>query len=389
MSHRLALAEAMLRREPEAAVPEEVRPSRGSSERPSTGGHGRDAMPPVKEHYKPAPPLRYSGDDSKVRVELWLRSMMSYLQLTNTQPSRWALVAESYLAGIAQTVWNSARDGLQDAPTWTNLSDCLLKHFADRYAAQKLLRQLDTFAVEGGLSTVSVQAVMRSVTTALEQFDATPGVTQMDMGTKCGHMRAALRRGWPATGTAGSEEGDKARALARKLNTAFDDRKVAHELDAMVDYVVRHAPSVEDAEAIKAKRGGGGGSGGGGGGGGGPPSGGSHRDKGRSPAADRNGNGKRPHDGDGRPGKNRGPSASWGSRGGNGGGGSEKSAGHKGRGPNHAGGDTWVTDDVKRARLLHRDVCWKCEQTGHLGSHCINKGKPQLGEAYKKPPAGR
>ena len=385
-ARRLVAAEAAARVDAEVHIPEEVRPSRGSTDVRPASGRVEERQPTTeragKEQYKPAPPLRYSGDDSKVRVELWLRSMMSYLQLTNTQPSRWALVAESYLSGTAQIVWNSTSDALHDTPTWTNLSDCLLKHFADRYAAQKLLKQLDVVCVEGGLSTVTVQAMTRSVITMLEQHAVTPGVVVMDLGTQCRLIQAALRRGWAPTGMPGGLEGDKARALARKLDSKFNLGELP-DLTAMADFLIKKSPSVDDAAALKvsSRRGDGGAAGGTSSlaGGGLAPEvrgGGKRRDqdKGKGPRTEdpRNGNNKRPADGGARQSKGK----EGGSR-------KDDRSGGKGK---SGGSGTYVTDDVKAARMLWPDLCWKCEQKGHFANKCTNVGKPTLGEAYKKPP---
>ena len=293
----------------------EVRPSGGSTDVRPTGGRPEvrrdDGAPAAKDHFKPSPPSKYSGDDSKVKVAMWLRSMMMYLQLTNTHPTRWALAAETYLMSTALTMWNSTRDALSDAPTWTDFSDCLNKHFADRFAAQKLLRTLDTARVEGVLSTVSAQLMTRQVVTALEQYDATPGVYRKDLGTQCDYLQAALRRGQPSVGQQGGNEGDKARALARKTDTAFRAGRLP-DLTAIADYIVSHAPTVDDVAVARSTRGGGGGNGTGGGHADGHTGGGQVRGsdrgpdkgKGRPSHGDRNGNGKRPQaDGGGGPSK--------------------------------------------------------------------------------------
>ena len=182
-----------------------------------------------------------------------------------------------------------------------DFSDCLNKHFADRFAAQKLLRTLDTARVEGVLSTVSAQLMTRQVVTALEQYDATPGVYRKDLGTQCDYLQAALRRGQPSVGQQGGNEGDKARALARKTDTAFRAGRLP-DLTAIADYIVSHAPTVDDVAVARSTRGGGGGNGTGGGHADGHTGGGQVRGsdrgpdkgKGRPSHGDRNGNGKRP-----------------------------------------------------------------------------------------------
>ena len=389
-------AEAAERADAELHVPDEVRPSGASTEVPAHGGrhevyHSEHIN--AKETFKPSPPLKYSGNDINIKVAQWLRSMLTYLQLTNTQPNRWALVAETYLTATAQTVWNSHRDELTDAPAWTDLSECLNKHFADRFAAQKLLRQLDTFRVEGPFSTVTAQATMRLVTGALEQHDALPGICKMDLGTKCQHVIAALRRKQPST-----LEGDKARAVARKTDTAFRAGTL-HGLTAIADYVVNLAPTEDDAIASKGTRGGGGGDGEGGGGGTdggnrygekrGRRDGGDDRRRSRDPEKGRH------HGGDGRNGNGKRETTRGGDQGPSkhGGGGSSYRQGdakgsHQGGGSggNKRKGD-YVTFEVKQARMQHPGLCWKCEQMGHRANECPNGGKAALGDAFKKPPA--
>ena len=83
-------AAATERAEAERHVPDEVRPSGTSTAVPESGQRGdvrHYESAYAKELFKPAPPSKYSGDEGKIRVAQWLRSMLTYLQLTNTPPA--------------------------------------------------------------------------------------------------------------------------------------------------------------------------------------------------------------------------------------------------------------------------------------------------------------
>ena len=237
---------------------------------------------------------------------------------------------------------------------------------------------------------------MRLATTALEQYDAVPGICKMDAGTKCQHICAVVRRRQPA-----NTDGDKARAVAREVLAAYNAGTL-QGLTALADYVVNHAPTEEDTlPASRAAKGGGGGGGnggsghggGGGGGGGGDGQGGDRdrsyrsRDKGRgrrSGGDDRNGNGKRgPPHGDGQ-----GPSKHGGGGGGNYRKGEAKGS-HQGGGGGGGGGQRsrgeYVPDDVRNARKLHPSFCWKCEQKGILPVSAATVARPPLVTLTKSP----
>ena len=391
-----------------------------SLDRVATRGMEFDAP---REKFKVAPPNKYSGTDSKVKVQLWLQSMSNYLKLTFAQPSRWVMLAETYIVGVALQVWNAERDvtGGASVATWDTFSNCMLKHFADRFAAQKLTMAMVKHQLSRRLCIESVQQCGQQFVTMANEHNALPGVVVTDSGTLMIRFLDALRR----SGTLGVKLADD---LEKEMPGPCNKEPKFVTLQEMTERAVQLVPcsAGEGGSGVAAGFGGGSGSskrarwgdegrrqegdhheGGGAGdaanangkramqdsggrfGGGGGFGRGGGRVGGRGFGSGRGG-GRGFGFGRGDISSGRGGGRDWGS-GGNGrgrGGGGFGGGGFSGGGNRNVRGvPLFVFNTRKAGKVGEPPVCALCERPGHLYEQCTYEPNLVLGDKFK--PAGR
>ena len=122
---------------------------------------------------KARPPPTFGGVSSDLSVHAWLRTFVSYFELTHEPVARWVPIAETYLVGAALEQWSSVRP---ERPNWEEFKVHLMSHHHQPMSLQETAHKLATLKVKEPITVATAGDMFSTLQGLVVRVDATrPG----------------------------------------------------------------------------------------------------------------------------------------------------------------------------------------------------------------------